>query len=352
MLQIRALLLLAFLAAAPAFAIEPVTLQLKWRNAFQFAGYYTALWKGYYRDAGFDVTIREAEPGQSVVDEVVAGRAQFGVGTSSLLLAWHGGKPVVVLGVVFQHSPYVIVARQDAGIGSIHDIVDKRLMMEPMSDEILAYLQREGIPMDRVTRLEHTFKIEDLVEGRTDAIVAYVTNQPFHLRRAGVPYLAFSPRSAGVDCYGDNLFTSKQLLERQPERAQAFRDASMRGWEYAMAHPDEIVAMILPSASSGRCRRQGRRSMAAQVRCQNSQGRGQRGQDGTIGRRVESVGVAEDQIDRPLGIAEIENGHLARAPPVGDGHVQAAGRGEPGSIHDRKLGARGPPRQRRMRPRP
>ena len=101
MLQIRALLLLAFLAAAPAFAIEPVTLQLKWRNAFQFAGYYTALWKGYYRDAGFDVTIREAEPGQSVVDEVVAGRAQFGVGTSSLLLAWHGGKPVVVLGVVF-----------------------------------------------------------------------------------------------------------------------------------------------------------------------------------------------------------------------------------------------------------
>ena len=72
MLRIHALLLLAFLAAAPAFAIEPVTLQLKWRNAFQFAGYYTALWKGYYRDAGFDVTIREAEPGQSVVDEVVA----------------------------------------------------------------------------------------------------------------------------------------------------------------------------------------------------------------------------------------------------------------------------------------
>ena len=266
MLQIRALLLLAFLAAAPAFAIEPVTLQLKWRNAFQFAGYYTALWKGYYRDAGFDVTIREAEPGQSVVDEVVAGRAQFGVGTSSLLLAWHGGKPVVVLGVVFQHSPYVIVARQDAGIGSIHDIVDKRLMMEPMSDEILAYLQREGIPMDRVTRLEHTFKIEDLVEGRTDAIVAYVTNQPFHLRRAGVPYLAFSPRSAGVDCYGDNLFTSKQLLERQPERAQAFRDASMRGWEYAMAHPDEIVAMILERINTQGLSAEYLRFEAAQMR--------------------------------------------------------------------------------------
>ena len=245
MLRIRACLLLALLVAAPAFALEPVTLQLKWRNAFQFAGYYTALWKGYYRDAGFDVTIKEAEPGQNVVDEVVAGRAQFGVGTSSLLLAWHGGKPVVVLGVIFQHSPYVVVARQDAGIGSIHDIVDKRLMLEPLSDEILAYLQREGIPMNRVKRLEHTFRVEDLIDGRTDAIAAYVTNQPFHLRRAGVPYHVFSPRSAGVDFYGDNLFTSKGLLERQPDRAQAFRDASLRGWEYAMAHPDEIAALIL-----------------------------------------------------------------------------------------------------------
>lgn len=245
MLRIRACLLLALLVAAPAFALEPVTLQLKWRNAFQFAGYYTALWKGYYRDAGFDVTIKEAEPGQNVVDEVVSGRAQFGVGTSSLLLAWHGGKPVVVLGVIFQHSPYVVVARQDAGIGSIHDIVDKRLMLEPLSDEILAYLQREGIPMNRVKRLEHTFRVEDLIDGRTDAIAAYVTNQPFHLRRAGVPYHVFSPRSAGVDFYGDNLFTSKGLLERQPDRAQAFRDASLRGWEYAMAHPDEIAALIL-----------------------------------------------------------------------------------------------------------
>ena len=245
MLRIPATVLLVLLAVAPAFALEPVTLQLKWRNAFQFAGYYTALWKGYYRDAGFDVTIREAEPGQNVVDEVVAGRAQFGVGTSSLLLAWHGGKPVVVLGVVFQHSPYVVIARQEAGIGSIHDIVDKRLMLEPLSDEILAYLQREGIPMDRVTRQEHTFRVEDLIDGRTDAIAAYVTNQPFHLRRAGVPYHVFSPRSAGVDFYGDNLFTSKRLLEAKPERVKTFRDASLRGWEYAMAHPDEIAAMIL-----------------------------------------------------------------------------------------------------------
>ena len=237
--------MLALLISAPACALEAVTLQLKWRNAFQFAGYYTALWKGYYRDAGFDVTIREAEPGQNVVDEVVAGRAQFGVGTSSLLLAWHDGKPVVVLGVIFQHSPYVIVARQDAGIDSVHDIVDKRLMLEPLSDEILAYLQREGIPMDRVTRLEHTFKIEDLIEGRTDAVAAYVTNQPFHLRQTGVPYNVFSPRSAGVDFYGDNLFTSRALLEQQPARAQAFRDASLRGWEYAMAHPDEIATLIL-----------------------------------------------------------------------------------------------------------
>lgn len=243
---LSALAVLALLPAfLPAYGSEAVTLQLKWRHAFQFAGYYAALAKGYYRDAGFDVTIKEAVPGQNVVDEVVSGRAQFGVGTSSLLLAWQGGQPIVVLAAIFQHSPYVVMARQEAGIGSIHDLFDKRLMMEPLSDEILAYLQREGIPMDRVTRLEHTFNVADLIDGRTDAISAYVTNQPFQLRLAGVPYHVFSPRSAGVDFYGDNLFTSQRLLEQQPARVQAFRDASLRGWEYAMAHPDEIIELIL-----------------------------------------------------------------------------------------------------------
>lgn len=64
---------------------------------------------------------------------------------------------------------------------------------------------------------------------------AYVTSEPYFLDRAGFAYHAYTPRSAGIDFYGDNLFTTEQELSTYPERVKAFRAASLRGWNYAMA---------------------------------------------------------------------------------------------------------------------
>jgi diguanylate cyclase (GGDEF)-like protein/PAS domain S-box-containing protein len=231
-------------------ALEPVTLQLKWSHAFQFAGYYAAQEKGYYREAGLEVSIRAAGPGVDPLEPVLAGAAQFGVGTSSLLLARNAGRPVVVLAVVFQHSPLVLVARQTSSTQGIHDLVGKRVMIEPQSDELVAYLRQEGIALDRLTRLEHSFQPRDLIEGKVDAISAYVSNEPFYLDQAGFAYQVYTPRSAGIDFYGDNLFTTEQELTAHPQRVRAFREASLRGWQYAMAHPEEIADLIVAKYSS------------------------------------------------------------------------------------------------------
>ncbi|KAB2925216.1 MAG: response regulator [Dechloromonas sp.] len=237
--------------ASPAAAAESLTLQLKWTHAFQFAGYYAAEAMGYYRDAGLEVTIKAARPGDDVVGEVVAGRANFGVGSSSLLLERKAGKPVVVLAAIFQHSPQVLVARQTAPNQSVHDLVDKRVMFEPQTDELTAYLKREAIPLDRVERLPHSFSPQDLIDGKVDAITAYSTNEPYFLLRAGLEFLVFTPRSVGIDFYGDNLFTSEAELRAHPERVRAFLEASLRGWEYALDHPDEIIELIASRHAPG-----------------------------------------------------------------------------------------------------
>lgn len=93
-------------------AADKTILQLKWVHAYQFAGYYAAQDLGYYKAAALDVEIRSLQPGQDVVEEVVSGNAQFGSGTSSLLIARQDGAPVVVLAAIYQHSPYVLIARQ------------------------------------------------------------------------------------------------------------------------------------------------------------------------------------------------------------------------------------------------
>ncbi|MDP4030605.1 MAG: diguanylate cyclase [Gallionella sp.] len=239
---LRWLPLLACLMASPAFALEKVTLQLKWTHAFQFAGYYAAQQQGYYRDAGLEVNIVEAAPDTDPVREVLEGKAQFGVGTSSLLLERAAGKPVVALAVIFQQSPYVIYARTD--IRSPNDLKGRRMMLEPQSDELLAYLKKENIPLESLEQIAHSFDPQDMIHGRIDAISGYISNQPYYFAQARFPYQTFSPRSAGIDFYGDNLFTAEAELKDRPERVKAFRAASLRGWQYAKEHRDEVIGLI------------------------------------------------------------------------------------------------------------
>ena len=234
--------LIASLQAAP---LERVTLQLKWRHQFQFAGYYAAQEKGYYRDAGLDVKITEAEPGMDPIKEVTGGRAQYGVSNSGLLLAREAGQPVVVLAVIFQHSPFLLIARAASGINSIHDLVGRRVMLERHSEEILAYLKKEGVPLQSLHLQEHSFDSADLPLGKVDALSAYSTDEPYLLDRAGFRYLAFTPRSDGIDFYGDNLFTTEGEIRSHPARVKAFREASLKGWKFAMQHREEMVELIL-----------------------------------------------------------------------------------------------------------
>jgi diguanylate cyclase (GGDEF)-like protein/hemerythrin-like metal-binding protein/PAS domain S-box-containing protein len=226
-------------------ADEPVTLQLKWLHQFQFAGYYAAQEKGFYREAGVDVRIIEAKPDTDVIEEVVTGRAEYGVGTSALVLSRQQGKPVVAIAVIYQHSPLVLLGRSDSGIGSVHDLKGKRVMFERHAEELLAYLRREGISENLLHIVPYSFDPNDLINGRVDAISAYSTDEPFFLDQAKTRYVTFSPRAAGIDFYGDNLFTSEAEIRNHPARVKAFRSASLKGWEYAMSHPEEIADLIL-----------------------------------------------------------------------------------------------------------
>ena len=222
----------------------PVRLQLKWRHQFQFAGFYTALEKGYYREAGFAVTIIPATPGTDPVETVLKGGADFGVASSELVLRYARGDPVVVLASIFQHSPLTLFVRRDAGIDTVHDLAGHKVALAPWETEIFAYLQRERVPFDRLQLVQHDYTVDTLVQGRVDALAGYETDESYYLQQSGGQYRQFTPRSSGVDFYGDTLFTTRAMVTRHPEWAEAFRAASLRGWEYALAHQEEIAALI------------------------------------------------------------------------------------------------------------
>src|SRR5258705_2615331 len=237
-------------ASHPAAALDAVSLQLKWKHQFQFAGYYQALEQGFYRDAGLDVTIREGGPGVDVGETVASGKADFGVCSASVLREWTMGRRLVVLAAIFQQSPAVILVARRADISSVADLRGRTLMDTPGSDEIAAMLKREGIDYQTMLRVPHEGNPRDLLAGRADAMIAYSTNEPFVLEQLGAAYRTFAPAASGIDFYGDNLCASEAEVKAHPDRVAAFRAASVKGWAYALANKEATIDLILRNYSA------------------------------------------------------------------------------------------------------
>ncbi len=240
-------------SADPALSQEQVRIQLKWFHQFQFAGYYAAKEKGFYASEGLDVELIERDPAVNNIDEVTQGKAQYGVADAGLLLSRLQGKPVVILAQIFQHSPLVYVTRRDSGLRTPYDLRGKNVMTESLghADAALnAMLLKSLGSLSNVTLQKHTYRYEDLIDGRTDAMLAYATNEPFWFKEKGVLVNIIDPRDYGIDFYGDNLFTTDAELREHPERAAKIVRATLKGWKYALEHKAEIIELILNKYNS------------------------------------------------------------------------------------------------------
>lgn len=111
--------------------------------------------------------------------------------------------------------------------------------------ELKAMFLNEGIALDKLRIVETGRHLDDFLERRIEALNAYVSNEPYILEQRDIPYTMLRPQTYGMDFYGDVLFTRRGLADERPEVVAAFRAASMRGWRYALDHPDEIVDLIL-----------------------------------------------------------------------------------------------------------
>lgn len=229
---------------ANVLAQDKVRLQLKWNHQFQFAGYYAAASKGFYKKAGVEVEFIEGTAQTNVSKSVLGGKAEFGVGTSELLIDKAQGKPIVVLAAIFQHSAQALLALEENSVQSVHDLIGKKIALENGSAELRAYLLRMGIQPGMVDIQNSSQHVRDLVDRKMAAISVYTSYEPYHFKKENIHYVLYSPRQAGIDFYGDNLFTTQQLVDQNPELVAKFRKASLEGWDYAMKNPLEIVDLI------------------------------------------------------------------------------------------------------------
>ncbi len=254
-----ALTALCLAGAAPADAADPLVLQLKWLPDAQFAGYYVAAAKGFYRDAGLDVTIKPGGPDINPSQVLAAGGADVAVDwLASALVARDRGVPEVNIAQIFQHSGLQLTCRRDSGVRRPADLKGKTLGVWFAGNEypFLAWMAKLGLSTGgtkpAVTVLRQDAGVRLLVEGRAACISTMSYNEYWQVIDAGLKpsqLVVFRYDDEGVATLEDGLYALPAMIA-DPVKLDwlaRFVRASVAGWRYAAApaHQAEAVGIVV-----------------------------------------------------------------------------------------------------------
>ena len=227
-------------------ANEKVVLQLKWFHQFQFAGYYAAKEKGFYDEVGLDVEIKQRDLKYNNIDEVINGNAQYGVADSILILYRLKQQPVVIVSPIFQHSPSVFISLKKKNISSIYELNNKDILFYPNNTDgfsLLAMIKKFNLDVNLV-RERYKDDYMRLINNEVDVMPAYIANEPFLFKEKGYDVNIINPTNYGFDMYGDMLFTNEDEAKNNPDRVEKFKEATLKGWKYALENKEEIIQLI------------------------------------------------------------------------------------------------------------
>ncbi len=261
-LAIAGLALLAA-GAGPAQAQDKVTLQLKWVAQAQFAGYYVAQDKGFYKEAGLDVTIKAGGPDISPPQVIAGGGADVIVDwMPSALASREKGVPLVNIAQPFKRSGMMLSCRKETGIAAPADFKDKTLGVWFYGNEypFLSWMSQLGLKTDGsaggVKVLKQGFNVDPFLQKQADCISTMAYNEYWQIVEAGVKpedIVVFKYEDQGVATLEDGLYVLEDKLKdaKFVETMAKFVKASMKGWDYARANADEAVKIVLANDTTG-----------------------------------------------------------------------------------------------------
>jgi len=209
----------------------------------QFAPLYVAIEKGYYRNAGLDVSIDYSMENDNTV-LVGTGNLTFAiVSGEQVLLARAQKLPVVYVMSWYHQYPVGIVAKTSANIKTVADLRGKKIGIPGLYGTsyigAIALLDSAGLKQSDVTLDSIGYnQVAALVADKEDAVVIYTANEPLQLAKQGVDYTLFKTSDA-VELVGNGLITNEKTLQSNPNLVKKMVAATLKGIDYASAHPDE-----------------------------------------------------------------------------------------------------------------
>ncbi|WP_141502802.1 ABC transporter substrate-binding protein [Paenibacillus luteus] len=225
--------------------LKKVVLRLKWVHQAQFAGFYTAVEKGFYKEAGLDVEIRPGGADFPSVQMIASGTEHFGVtGADQILMAREKGVPVTALSTIYRKTPFVLFSLKESGITKMEDLVGQKIGVKLGGNEELTYramVKNAGIDGSKVEEMPAKYDLSPLLSGQVKAWPGYVINEVLAVQELGNEVNIIQPSDYDINFYADTLFTTEDIIKRDPEMVKSFVQASMKGWSYAIENPEEAA---------------------------------------------------------------------------------------------------------------
>src|SRR5689334_15302098 len=207
-----------------ASAADALTLQLKWVTQAQFAGYYVAQAKGFYKEAGLDVTIKPGGPDINPSQVIAGGGADVVVDwMPSALATREKGVPLVNIAQVFQKSGMMLTCRNDSGVTSPDKFKDHTLGVWFGGNEypFLNWMNKLGLKTDGspggVKVLKQGFNVDPLLQKQADCISTMTYNEYWQIIESGQlkadDLVTFKYEDEGVATLEDGLYTLDATLK-------------------------------------------------------------------------------------------------------------------------------------------
>src|SRR3954451_8561889 len=237
-------------SALAAAALTPVTFQLNWVAGGPNAGFAAAVAEGYYRDAGLDVTLVQGNGSGNTAQLVASGRAQLAyadaVAVSQLIAK---GAPMKVLATVYQSNPNEVSALKKNGIRSVKDLAGKKVGVPSGSSQttmLPLFLKANGLKESDMTlmNMPPTAMVPALLQGQVDAILGSMDAYQIQLEAQGAQLDNYRFADYGVPTVSTSIFANDAFIKDNADVVRKFIAASLKGWSFAMDHPDQAVKNI------------------------------------------------------------------------------------------------------------
>jgi NitT/TauT family transport system substrate-binding protein len=231
---------------APA-KTEEISMRLGWLANSQYAGDFSALEKGFYKERGINLRVDPGGPNIDPVSLTATGSNTIGNVSSiaAMFLARSNGLPVKAFATALQRHPFAFISLKPSNINSPQDFVGKKIGIQatarPLIDAVIA---KYDLPRDQIQIQTIGSDTVPLKTGQVDVITGWVIDAP-QMEAVGPDANPLLLWDMGIRLYAFTYFANEDVVKDRSDMLANFVEASARGWEYAADHPDEATDFAL-----------------------------------------------------------------------------------------------------------